>query len=292
MKKVLITGKNSYIGQSFKSYVEANYPSEIQVDSISVRGDAWREYDFSRYDAVLHVAGIAHVSADPKMETEYYKVNRDLTIAVAKLTKQSGVRQFVFMSSMIIYGEKRGIDSLTIIDRATKPEPIDFYGRSKLEADLGVQKLADDKFNVVSVRTPMVFGPQSKGNFPLLVKVAKASPIFPKINNQRSMIYINNLAEFLAKTILNNISGIYFPQNQEPLSTLAIVKIIRTQLHKPLIVISLFNPLLRLLGRRFRVIDKVFGSKIYADDATIPFHYQLIDNETSIIQVMDKEELK
>ncbi|MBG1236748.1 NAD-dependent epimerase/dehydratase family protein [Lactiplantibacillus plantarum] len=282
MKKVLITGKNSYIGQSFKSYVEANYPSEIQVDSISVRGDAWREYDFSRYDAVLHVAGIAHVSADPKMETEYYKVNRDLTIAVAKLTKQSGVRQFVFMSSMIIYGEKRGIDSLTIIDRATKPEPIDFYGRSKLEADLGVQKLADDKFNVVSVRTPMVFGPQSKGNFPLLVKVAKVSPIFPKINNQRSMIYINNLAEFLAKAILNNISGIYFPQNQEPLSTLAIVKIIRTQLHKPLIVISLFNPLLRLLGRRFRVIDKVFGSKTYQQDSSIPFNYLVVDNAESI----------
>lgn len=282
MKKVLITGKNSYIGQSFKSYVEANYPSEIQVDSISVRGDAWREYDFSRYDAVLHVAGIAHVSADPKMETEYYKVNRDLTIAVAKLTKQSGVRQFVFMSSMIIYGEKRGIDSLTIIDRATKPEPIDFYGRSKLEADLGVQQLADDKFNVVSVRTPMVFGPQSKGNFPLLVKVAKVSPIFPKINNQRSMIYINNLAEFLAKTILNNISGIYFPQNQEPLSTLAIVKIIRTQLHKPLIVISLFNPLLRLLGRRFRVIDKVFGSKTYQQDSSIPFNYLVVDNAESI----------
>lgn len=282
MKKVLITGKNSYIGQSFKSYVEANYPSEIQVDSISVRGDAWREYDFSRYDAVLHVAGIAHVSADPKMETEYYKVNRDLTIAVAKLTKQSGVRQFVFMSSMIIYGEKRGIDSLTIIDRATKPEPIDFYGRSKLEADLGVQKLADDKFNVVSVRTPMVFGPQSKGNFPLLVKVAKVSPIFPKINNQRSMIYINNLAEFLAKTILNNISGIYFPQNQEPLSTLAIVKIIRTQLHKPLIVISLFNPLLRLLGRRFRVINKVFGSKTYQQDSSIPFNYLVVDNAESI----------
>lgn len=282
MKKVLITGKNSYIGQSFKSYVEANYPSEIQVDSISVRGDAWREYDFSRYDAVLHVAGIAHVSADPKMETEYYKVNRDLTIAVAKLTKQSGVRQFVFMSSMIIYGEKRGIDSLTIIDRATKPEPIDFYGRSKLEADIGVQKLADDKFNVVSVRTPMVFGPQSKGNFPLLVKVAKVSPIFPKINNQRSMIYINNLAEFLAKTILNNISGIYFPQNQEPLSTLAIVKIIRTQLHKPLIVISLFNPLLRLLGRRFRVIDKVFGSKTYQQDSSIPFNYLVVDNAESI----------
>lgn len=282
MKKVLITGKNSYIGQSFKSYVEANYPSEIQVDSISVRGDAWREYDFSRYDAVLHVAGIAHVSADPKMETEYYKVNRDLTIAVAKLTKQSGVRQFVFMSSMIIYGEKRGIDSLTIIDRATKPEPIDFYGRSKLEADLGVQKLADDKFNVVSVRTPMVFGPQSKGNFPLLVKVAKVSPIFPKINNQRSMIYINNLAEFLAKTILNNISGIYFPQNQEPLSTLAIVKIIRTQLHKPLIVISLFNPFLRLLGRRFRVIDKVFGSKTYQQDSSIPFNYLVVDNAESI----------
>lgn len=282
MKKVLITGKNSYIGRSFKAYVEANYPSEIQVDSISVRGNAWRKYNFSGYDAVLHVAGIAHVSADPEMETEYYKVNRDLTIAVAKLAKQSGVRQFVFMSSMIIYGEKKGIDSLTIIDRATRPEPIDFYGRSKLEADLGLQKLADDKFNVVSVRTPMVFGPQSKGNFPLLVKVAKASPIFPKINNQRSMIYINNLAEFLAKTILNNISGIYFPQNQEPLSTLAIVKIIRTQLHKPLIVISLFNPLLRLLGRRFRVIDKVFGSKIYQQDSSIPFNYLVVDNAESI----------
>lgn len=282
MKRVLITGKNSYIGESFRKYVAEHYPSDIEVDSISVRGDKWRSYDFSRYDTVLHVAGIAHVSADPKMEAEYYRVNRDLTIDVAKHAKQNGVKQFIFMSSMIIYGEAKGISTTTTIDRQTEPNPIDFYGRSKLEADVAVQELGDSEFKTVSIRTPMVFGPNSKGNFPLLVKVAKLSPIFPKITNQRSMIYIENLCEFLSKSVINEIEGVFFPQNESYISTTDIIDIVRKGLNKRTLHISLFDPLIRLLSRSLRVINKVYGSKIYQHDTLIPFSYIVVGNTESI----------
>ena len=65
MKKILITGKNSYVGKSFEKWL-GNYPDRYSIDSISLRNDSWKEKDFSEYDVVFHVAGIAHVSTDPK----------------------------------------------------------------------------------------------------------------------------------------------------------------------------------------------------------------------------------
>ncbi len=135
-KRILITGKGSYVGTNLIAWLK-QWPEQYEVNEISVRGDDWKKEDFSIYDSVLHVAGIAHVSADPKLEAQYYKVNRDLAIEVAKFAKDSGVRQFIFLSSIIVYGENSS--EKKVIDRNTNPIPSSFYGNSKLQAEEGIK---------------------------------------------------------------------------------------------------------------------------------------------------------
>ena len=103
MTKVLITGAGSYVGESVRNYILSTSPGKFEIDAVDTLGDNWKKADYGLYDAVFHVAGIAHVNADPKMEPLYYKVNRDLTIEVAKHAKAAGVKQFVFMSSQIVF---------------------------------------------------------------------------------------------------------------------------------------------------------------------------------------------
>lgn len=281
MKNVLITGKNSYIGTNLKKWLE-QYENQYKVEEIETLNEEWKKSDYSSCDTVLHVAGIAHVSADPKLEELYYKVNRDLAIDVAKHAKESGVKQFIFMSSMIIYGKDAKIGESKIIEKDTKPNAENFYGDSKLQADLEIQKLADNNFNVVIIRTPMVYGPNCKGNFPKLKKLAKLSPIFPDIENQRSMIYIDNLCEFLKRAIDNNSSGVFYPQNREYISTKEIIKILAEAQGKKMRFIKVFNPIIKLLSKRINFINKIFGNKVYSKELTENFDYIVVENEESI----------
>src|SRR5690625_6263123 len=128
MKKVLVTGINSYVGNRFAEWVK-RYPDEYDVYRISVRDGKWKEIDLSIYDTILHVAGIAHVSTDPNMEELYYKENRDLTIELANKAKEDDVKQFIFMISIIVYGDSK--KEKFVIDRQTKPNYSNFYGRNK-----------------------------------------------------------------------------------------------------------------------------------------------------------------
>ena len=137
--KVLITGAGSYVGESVKAYILAT-STDFEIDSVDTMNDAWKLADFTKYDVVFHVAGIAHVNADPKMEPLYYKVNRDLTIEVAKQAKEGGVKQFIFMSSQIVFHESKSLKS-EILTKDTKPNPNGFYGDSKLQAENGLWNL-------------------------------------------------------------------------------------------------------------------------------------------------------
>lgn len=280
MKKVLITGKDSYIGTNVKKWLEKD--ENYQVEEVETQNDIWKEKDFSSCDTVIHVAGIAHVSAAPKLEDLYYHVNRDLAIEVAKKAKQENVKQFIFMSSMIIYGKDATLGNEKIIDYDTIPQATDFYGKSKLEADEELQKLQDDNFKVVIIRTPMVYGPNCKGNFPRLKKIAKHTFAFPNINNHRSMIYIDNLCEFFKQSIENNVSGIFYPQNKEYLSTTRIIEIMAESMNRKIWFTKLFNPILKLLSKKVNIINKVFGSKVYKKEMSGDFSYCVVDTEESV----------
>lgn len=280
-RKILITGKGSYIGTSLIKWLE-QWPDQYEIVELSVRGTEWKLHDFSIYDVVLHVAGIAHVSADPNLEQQYYEINRDLAIEVANKAKREKVKQFIFMSSMIIYGSDSKIGENMVITKETKPDPADFYGRSKLEADIAIQKLSSEQFNTVLVRTPMVYGPNCKGNFPRLKKLAKSSPIFPDIGNQRSMIFVDNLCEFLRLVIDKKVIGIFYPQNKEYVSTSDIIRVMASAMNKKIKLVKIFNPSLKIMSNKINIINKIFGSKVY--DQTLPpsFDYCVVDFENSI----------
>lgn len=266
MKKILITGANSYIGTSFEKYIYENYPDGYQIDTLDMMDSNWKEYDFSGYDSIFHVAGIAHVDVGnvPK-ETEklYYQVNCDLAYETALKAKKSEVKQFIYMSSIIVYGESAPYGKTKIITKDTKPKPANFYGDSKLQAEIKLSPLQDDSFNLVIIRPPMIYGKGSKGNYPMLSKLAKKLPVFPKINNQRSMLYVENLCEFVRLVISKNDQGIYYPQNSEYASTTAIVKTINPEIR----ISGILNPGVfissKVPGKISGLCNKAFGNLVY-----------------------------
>lgn len=259
MKRILITGENSYIGTSFETWL-AQYPEEYQVEVMSVRGNKWKEKDFSKFDSILHLAGIAHVSTDPNMEEKYYQVNRDLTIEIAKKAKKEQVKQFVFMSSIIVYGD--GTTESRVITKDTIPTPSNFYGNSKLQAEQGIEPLLSPEFQVAIIRPPMIYGKGSKGNYPKLAKLAKITPIFPDYPNERSMLHIDNLCELIKLIIDNQESGVFFPQNEQYVSTSQLVQKIGRVHGKKIRLVKWFNPVIRLLFK-ISIINKVFGNLVY-----------------------------
>ena len=258
MKRILITGKNSYIGSRFEEWL-AKYPDKYEVDSISLRDESWKEKDFSEYDVIYHVAGIAHRKETKENRELYYAVNRDLAYEVAKKSKQDGIKQFIFLSTMSVYGLESGV-----IDEYTPLKPKSNYGKSKLQAEELIKPLEDDSFKIAILRPPMVYGKGCKGNYPRLANLAKITPIFPDIENKRSMIYIDNLSEFVRLLIDNSSSGLFLPQNKEYVKTSEMVKLIAEAHGKEIIMIKIFNPLLRILN--VSIINKVFGDLTYNKD--------------------------
>lgn len=264
-KKVLITGKNSYIGRSFIEYCEKNQ-IDFDIYELETRGENWKEFDFSSYDSVFHVAGIAHNSSDPKLEDLYYAVNRDLTVDISKKAKEDGVSQFVFMSSMIVFGSQP--NGKTKITAETKPNPDNFYGDSKLQAEKGLRELESDHFKIVILRPPMIYGKGSKGNYPLLSKFARKTPIFPDYPNKRSMLHIDNLCQLIKLIILNEEKGTFHPQNNEFVQTSELVKLISQHHNHNIRFTRLGNPLISLL-LRFNIVKKVFGDLYYEKSISV-----------------------
>lgn len=288
-KKVLITGADSYIGTSFENWVKNNCET-IVTDTLDMRDSAWRESSFRGYDTIFHVAGIAHADVGKVTEEQkalYYKVNTDLTVECAKKAKAEGVGQFIFMSSIIVYGESAGIGKKRIITRDTPLTPANFYGDSKVKAEEGLQKLEDDSFKVVILRPPMIYGKGSKGNYPLLAKMAQKLPLFPEVENQRSMLYVGNLCKFISLMIENEERGIFFPQNEEYVRTSDMVKKIAEAHGKKVRLVKVFNPFLRLLGatggKYGGLVNKAFGNMVYERGlGTYRVDYEIVQFKESI----------
>lgn len=265
MKKILITGANSYIGTSFEAYL-SNRQDEYLIDTVDMIDGEWRNMDFSGYDCVFHVAGIAHSDSGKISEERsklYYKVNTDLTVETAKKAKEQGVGQFIFMSSAIVYGESAPIGRSKMITKETPTSPANSYGDSKVQAERGILPLDDESFKVAVLRPPMIYGPGSKGNYPILSKLARKSPVFPKVDNCRSMLYIDNLCEFVRLMIENGERGIFWPQNAEYSNTTELVRLIASSHGKKMLVIPHLTWALKLAGLLTGLVNKAFGSLSY-----------------------------
>ncbi len=286
MKKVLITGANSYIGTSFENYIKKNYPNDFEIDTIDMIDNDWRNQNFGEYDCVFHVAGIAH-SDNGKISEEkeklYYSVNTDLTIETAKKAKLDGVKQFVFMSSAIVYGESAPIGKIKVITKDTELSPANCYGDSKVQAENGINLLNDKSFNVVILRPPMIYGKGSKGNYPLLSKLAKKLPIFPYVKNERSMLYIENLCEFIRLIIENEEFGTFFPQNSEYSNTSNLVGLIANANGKRIVLVKGFSFVLKIMSHLTGLVNKAFGSMCYEKSISeYKTEYRIFSLEESI----------
>ena len=286
MKKILITGAGSYVGESVRKYILAA-SEDYEIDAVDTMEDAWKQADFSQYDVVYHVAGIAHVNADPKMEPLYYKVNRDLTVEVAKAAKAAGVKQFIFMSSQIVFHESQSLKT-EVLTAETKENPNGFYGDSKLQAELGIRPLADENFKVCILRPCMIYGPNAKGNFPRLAKLAVKTPVFPAWHNKRSMLYIDNLAEFVKQAIDRELDGTFYPQNREQADTVEIIRYFAKAAGHKIWITRLLNPFVWLGSFVLQPINKMFATYYYDPAMSkYDFEYQLVSFEESLTRVAE-----
>ncbi|MEK5289180.1 NAD-dependent epimerase/dehydratase family protein [Streptococcus sp. FSL R7-0212] len=289
MKKILITGANSYIGQSLENWL-MNSVETFQVDTLDMVDPNWEKNDFSQYDSVFHVAGIAHFSKDESKKDFYYKVNTELTEKTAKKAKSSGVKQFIFMSSIIVYGDSTKASRM--IDQDTEPSPSDFYGDSKWQAEKRLQALSDENFKIAIIRPPMIYGEGSKGNYPRLSKLSRKLPIIPNYVNERSMLYIGNFCEFVKQLLLTESSGIFFPQNAEYVSTTNMMSIIAKVHNRKQFKTKLFNPVIKRLFFNDN-IKKMFGNLTYDKQLSkYSFNYQKFDFKKTIEMTELNETIK
>lgn len=281
MKKVLITGANSFVGMNIEKWLMKS-PEDFQVDTVDTMNEAWKQADFSRYDVVFHVAGIAHVDPKPEMKPLYYKVNTNLTIEIAEWAKEHGVRQFIFMSSGIVYKASKSLKG-DIKTKDTQPNPNDFYGDSKLQAENGLKKLESPLFRICILRPPMIYGPGNKGNLPRLGYLACKTPVFPAWHNKRSMLHVYNLAEFVKQLILRHMSGTFHPQNATYSDTVEIVRMVAKENGHKVWITSLLNPFVWLGSFFLPAIPKMFSDSYYVQEMSkYDFDYQVVSFEDSL----------
>ncbi len=288
MKRVLITGANSFVGTNIEKWL-LKEPGKFQVDTVDTMNDVWKQADFTKYDSVFHVAGIAHVDPKPEMAPLYYKVNRDLAIEVAEHAKECGVKQFIYMSSRIVYRASKTLKG-NVTTLETQPEPNDFYGDSKLQAEKGLHELETPTFKVAILRPPMIYGSNSKGNFLRLGWLATKTPVFPAWHNKRSMLYIDNLAEFVKQIINHEMGGTFFPQNKELADTVEIVRYFAHKYNKKIWISRLFNPFVWLGSKILKPLPKMFSDSYYVPEMSkYDFEYQLVSLEESLkgIEITD-----
>lgn len=297
-KKVLITGAGSYIGQTFMEYAQKHYHDNFEIEELDLKDESWKEKDFSNYDIIYHVAGIAHADVGKVSEEtkkKYYEVNTELAVAVAGKAKREGAKTFIFMSSMIVYGESAPYGERKVIDVTTVPQPANFYGDSKLQADVAVRELADDTYKVIVLRPPMIYGKDSKGNYRTLAKLAKKLPIFPDVDNERSMLYIENLCEFLCQIMLlkpyHRNSVVLLPQNGEWTKTSDMVKEIAKASGKRIAELKGLAPAVwigsKMPGKIGGLVNKAFGNNCYKFEASFysGLKYQNTTVKQSVMEI-------
>ena len=285
MKRVLITGAGSYVGESVKRYIQETASDQIEIESVDTFGDNWKKADYTKFDVVYHVAGIAEVNNKKGSKQLYYKVNTDLTIEIAKWAKEHGVKQFIFMSSMIVYKETRSLKG-EVITPSTPLAPNGVYGDSKMKAEIGLHELEAPTFKVCILRPPMIYGPNSKSNLLKLGWLGTKTPVFPNWRNKRSNLYIDNLSAFVKQVILREMDGILFPQNKEQSATVDIIRHFAKRYNHGIWITKLLNPFVWMGSFVLQPINKMFADFYYEPSMSeYDFDYQLVSFEESLKRI-------
>ncbi|MEB8262738.1 NAD-dependent epimerase/dehydratase family protein [Mammaliicoccus sciuri] len=259
-KSILITGKNGYVGNRLNVYLKAQ---GNVVEQIDVRGNQWKELDFSKYNIVIHLAAIVHNNNPNASMVDYMNVNYHLTKELAKKAKNEGVNQFIFFSTMSVFGLDGVVGKQVVIDNETITKPNTSYGISKLRAEEMLSKIHTNEFKVAILRPPMIYGESAPGNFSKLIKLSKILPLYPHIDNQRSSIYIENLEVYINELIKNEGSGKLHPQNNYYLNTNHAISKLRDMQDKKTIFIKMPATLLKIFSKVW-MVNKLYGNLTYS----------------------------
>ena len=222
--KILITGSNGFVG----SYFIYKYKDKYDIKTFSFLKDDIHSLDCNDVDVVFHLSALVHQMDGASCE-EYERVNVTQTLQLAKIAKESCVKHFVFMSTVAVYGIETGV-----MNEKSDYTPLTEYGKSKLRAEIELQKLENKNFKVSIIRPPIVYGKNAPGNMKSLLKLINKVPLLPfgKIENKRSMVYIGNLCHLVYETITQEKSGIFLASDDEPLSTSKLIELIAKNLDK------------------------------------------------------------
>lgn len=245
MKQILLTGSNGFVG----SYFINNYDLKYDIKTFSFLKDDYETLHIKNVDAVLHLSALVH-QMDGAIADEYERVNVKQTLDLAKKAKENGVKQFVFMSTVAVYGIEIGM-----MHENSNCKPITNYGKSKLKAEQELQKLEDDDFIVSIIRSPIVNGHNTPGNMKSLINLVKKIQILPFgcITNKRSMVYVGNLCHLINQIIKQKSSGVFLANDNEPISTTKLCELIAHNLDKRLFLVKIpfFESILKLVKPSF-----------------------------------------
>ena len=251
--KILLTGASGFLG----SYFINKYSSKYKIEAFSFLNDSFKDLDLSDTDTIIHLSALVH-QMDGASKEEYEKVNVTQSIDLAKKAKKSGVKYFIFMSTVKVYGEETN----NVYTENSECKPEDEYGKSKLKAENELQKLEDDNFIISIIRTPIVYGYGVKANIKNLISLVNKVPILPfaNIQNRRSMVYIGNLCHLVDIIIEKKRSGVFLSSDDKPLSTSRLIELIADTLDKKiyLIEIPFFEIILKLIKPNFH--KRLYGS--------------------------------
>jgi nucleoside-diphosphate-sugar epimerase len=255
MNEILITGANSFVGTNYCGYSRNKSVKEISLFDIKPAA-----IDFTQVDIVIHLVAIVHQSKRIH-EEQYFKVNRDLCINVAECAKKAGVKQFIFLSTVKVYGEYNPDSGPWDEDSICHPD--DSYGKSKYEAEIALKKMETAEFVVSIIRTPLVYGTGVKANMLSILKLVDRFPILPLagVNNKRSFTSAENLVAFIDCIIDRRASGIFIAMDEKPLSTPELVNLISRYLNKKIYLIKMPEVFVRL-GKYLipKIFDRLYGS--------------------------------
>lgn len=261
MKKVLIIGKNSYIGNHIDQWLTKSGWNVSQLDALT---DEWKTYDYTPYDAIVHVASIVH-RPDCKDWNLYKYVNAEMPIAIAKMAKEQGVKHYVFFSSMAVYGRGKALKP-NIIDENSVLGTVSMYGKSKLMAEEELAKLQDGHFITSFVRPPSVYGKGCRGGYITgFASVVRRLPIIPTVYNnvKQSFIYIDNLAECVRLVIEKGITGPICPQDDIAVSANELLEAIALGMGKKYRSSKLLGCCVRLISF-MPIVKKAYGGMEYS----------------------------
>lgn len=262
--KVLIAGSGSYVGRNLKSWLEKT--GDFLVDELDMENPDWIHYDFTPYDTVIHVAAIVHKKNKKIPWSTYYKVNTILPYKVAKKARESQVEQFIFFSTMAVYGQGKKLPAGNVIDEHTPLNPKSYYGRSKLAAEKKLQKLSTHNFKVTIVRPPNIYGSGCPGNYiSSFVKLVRLTPVIPVIYTdcKQGFLYIDSLCRFIDLLIKDRRAGVFHPQDGEGISTFSLLSEIASLLHKRVRYSFTLGKIISCF-HRVPIVIKIFGGVSYS----------------------------